>query len=83
VPEVASVLKVDPALESRQVEKLKRLRERRDADAVRSSLEKLSRVAQSDGNIVPPVLEAVEAYATVGEISDVFRQLWGEYHDNR
>jgi methylmalonyl-CoA mutase N-terminal domain/subunit len=83
VPEVASVLKVDPALESRQVEQLKQLRARRDSDAVRSSLEKLSCAAQGDASIVPPVLEAVQAYATVGEISDVFRHVWGEYHDNR
>jgi len=82
-PEVASVLKVDPSLELRQVEKLKQLRRRRDSETVRGSLEKLRRIAGGDGNVVPAVLEAVEAYATVGEISDVFRQLWGEYHDNR
>ncbi len=82
-PEVPSVLKVDPELEGRQVQRLKALRDKRDAAKVRESLKRVQAAAEGDDNLVPPVLEAVEAYATVGEISDVFRKVWGEYHDNK
>jgi methylmalonyl-CoA mutase N-terminal domain/subunit len=82
-PEVPKVLKVDPGLEARQVEKLKQLRARRDQGKVDTALAQLEKAAASSDNICPPVIEAVEAYATVGEISDVFRKVWGEYRDNR
>ena len=80
-PEVPSVLKVDPQLEVMQCEQLKKLRAERDQGRVDDCLENLRKAAQSDVNVVPPVLAAVEAYATVGEISDIFRQVWGEYHE--
>ena len=79
-PDVPAVLTVDPALETRQVERVRDLRTRRDQRRVEASLRILAEAAGSDGNIVGGVLEAVEAYATVGEISDVFRKTWGEYH---
>lgn len=82
-PEVPSVLKVDPDLEGRQVERLKALRSKRDGAKVGDSLKRVQAAAEGNDNLVPPVLEAVEAYATVGEISDVFRKVWGEYHDNK
>ena len=82
-PEVPTVLKVDPALETRQVERLQRVRRRRDNDAVAVRLNRLEAAARSNDNLCPPVVEAVESYATVGEISDVFRKVWGEYRDNR
>ena len=81
--EVATVLKMDPHLETRQVERLRNLRARRDASRVGMALSKLQAAAQSDHNLIPPLLESVEAYATVGEVSDTFRKIWGEYHDNR
>jgi methylmalonyl-CoA mutase N-terminal domain/subunit len=82
-PEVPSVLKVDPRLETKQIERLNELRARRSADRVETALMQVQAAAESDDNIVPAVIEAVEVYATVGEISDVFRKVWGEYHDNR
>jgi methylmalonyl-CoA mutase N-terminal domain/subunit len=82
-PEVPSVLKVDPDLETKQIERLKALRSRRNAEQVRDVLQRVQAAAAGDDNLVPPVLDAVEAYATVGEISDIFRKVWGEYHDNR
>lgn len=81
--EVPPVLKIDPMLEAQQVERLRALRVRRDATRVNQALARLQAAAQREDNIVPPLLESVEAYATIGEISDIFRKIWGEYHDNR
>lgn len=82
-PEVPAVLRVDPALETTQVKRLKALRDKRDDRQVHKALAELRQVAQGGGNLVEPVLQAVEVYATVGEISDELRKVWGEYHDSR
>ena len=79
--EIPGILKVDPDLEARQVKQLKEVKSRRDQDRVCSSLEVLRKAAGGSDNIVQPVIEAVENYTTVGEISDVFREVWGEYHE--
>ena len=79
--DVPSVLKVDPALEKRQIERVRALRARRENALVKSSLEEIRETAEAGGNIVEPVIAAVENYATVGEISDVFRSIWGEYRE--
>jgi methylmalonyl-CoA mutase N-terminal domain/subunit len=76
-----NVLRIDPALEQAQVERLRALRERRDATAVNSALEKLQQAAGTDENLLPRILECVEAYATVGEISNTLRSVWGEYRE--
>jgi methylmalonyl-CoA mutase N-terminal domain/subunit len=76
------ILHIDPALESAQVERLRRLRAGRDASAVRSALEKIETVARSQGNLLPPIFEAVKVYATVGEISDTLRRVFGEYQES-
>jgi methylmalonyl-CoA mutase N-terminal domain/subunit len=81
--EVPTVLKVDPSLETRQVERLIDLKRRRDDKKVQETMKALSEAIDGGKNLVPAVLDAVEAFATVGEISDLFRQTWGEYHDNR
>lgn len=74
------MLKVDPLLEGSQKERLKKMKAGRDHDKVKSCLDNLRRTAESSENIVGPVIEAVENYATVGEISEQFRKVWGEYH---
>ncbi len=79
--EIPQILKVDPNLEERQVEKLKKLKNSRDAKNVSLTLEKLKDSAVANDNIVYPVLEAVENYLTVGEISETLRKVWGEYHE--
>jgi len=79
--DIPAILKVDPKLEKQQIERLKKLKKNRDEDSVQRCLGQLKSVAKSDENIVVPVIEAVENYATVGEISDVFRSVWGEYHE--
>jgi methylmalonyl-CoA mutase N-terminal domain/subunit len=81
--EVPTVLKLDPTLETQQVERLRTLRLRRDSARVNQALVRLELAARGDDNVVPPLIESVEAYATIGEISDTFRKIWGEYHDNR
>ncbi|MEW6050798.1 MAG: methylmalonyl-CoA mutase family protein [Candidatus Zixiibacteriota bacterium] len=81
--EIPTVLKLDPELEKRQIANLKQLKSHRDNARVQASLGKLEQTAKGSDNVVPAVIEAVECYATVGEISDVFRHIWGEYHDNR
>ncbi len=78
-----AILKVDERMELEQVAAVKELRSRRDKQRVDSTLAGLRKTAAESGNVVPAVIDAVEAYATVGEISDVFRNLFGEYHDNR
>ncbi len=79
--EPPEVLKVDPQLERNQIDKLKKLKAERDSGQVRTTLEAVRAAGENGDNLVGPVVAAVEAYATVGEISDVFRNLWGEYHE--
>jgi len=74
-----NLLRVDPAVRTSQVERLKRLRSERDAGKVEKSLADLKLGAESDRNLMPLILEAVKAYATLGEICDVFRGVFGEY----
>ncbi|PKK84061.1 MAG: methylmalonyl-CoA mutase [candidate division Zixibacteria bacterium HGW-Zixibacteria-1] len=75
------ILKVDPHLEEEQVKRLKELRKNRDNEKVGKCLKVLDEVARSNENIVPPVIDAVEQYTTLGEISNCLRDIWGEYHE--
>jgi methylmalonyl-CoA mutase N-terminal domain/subunit len=72
---------VDSDVERAQIERLNECRARRDADAVRIALEQLDSAARTDENLMPHIIHAVESYATVGEISDVFRKVHGEYRE--
>jgi methylmalonyl-CoA mutase N-terminal domain/subunit len=76
-----NVLRIDPALEQAQVERLRALRERRETATVTAALTKLKQAATTDENLLPRILECVEAYATVGEISNTLREIWGEYRE--
>ena len=74
------LLKVDFALERRQQEKVAAVRAERNAAAARTALDGVSRTARDDGaNLMPAILDAVRAYATLGEISDALREVFGEY----
>lgn len=73
------VLKVDPEVRERVVSRLRKLREERDPIKVRDALDKVRRVAEGEGNLFPPILEAVRVKATLGEISGVLRDVWGEW----
>jgi len=76
-----NLLRIDPALEEAQVERVRALRERRDSQAVTAALTKLKQAATTDENLLPRILECVEAYVTVGEISSALRDIWGEYRE--
>jgi methylmalonyl-CoA mutase N-terminal domain/subunit len=73
------LLRVDPAVGERQVEKLRALKAKRDNAAVKAALAALDAAAKGDANLMPPILEAVRRYATLGEICDVLRGVFGEY----
>ncbi|MDQ1336962.1 MAG: methylmalonyl-CoA mutase, N-terminal domain, partial [Thermodesulfobacteriota bacterium] len=74
-----NLLRVNPAVRTSQVERLKRLRSERDAAQVDRCLTDLKQGAEGDENLMPLILEAVKAYATLGEICDVLRGVFGEY----
>jgi len=75
----SDLLRVDPAVRERQVEKLKQLKSQRNQKAVDQALTALTAAARGNDNLMPPIIEAVKAYATLGEICDTLRGVFGEY----
>ena len=75
------LLRVDPGLERDQVERLRALRSRRDASAWASAMQALESGARTDANVMPLIIEAVLAWATVGEIATRLRSVFGEHRD--
>ena len=75
------LLRIDPALEQAQIERIRALRERRDAQTVTNALAALEQAAATSENLMPRILACVESYATVGEISNTLRRVWGEYRE--
>jgi len=75
------IQRIDETLERRQVERLRALRARRDVDSCQVALRQIEAAARSGANLMPHILTAVEAYATVGEISDTMRKVFGEYKE--
>ena len=73
--------RIDPAGERRQIERVRKVRAERSADDWTAAMDELERVARADGNLMPSILAAVRAYATVGEISDRLRVTWGEHRE--
>ena len=74
-------MRVDPTVRERQIEKLERLRDGRDQTAVSAALDAIQQAAATDENLVPLMFDAVKQSATLGEISDSLRQVWGEYRE--
>lgn len=74
-------LKIDPEIEITQVESLKKLRAERDNNAVESALSDIERIAGTQENLMPYIISAVECYATVGEIANRLRKVFGEYQE--
>ena len=80
-PEV-EILRIDPALEEKQVARVQDLRERRDAAAVEAALAKLREAAARDEtNLMPLLVDAARAYATLGEMCDALREVWGVWRE--
>jgi len=75
------ILRIRPEVEQYQKEKLARVKKERDYKKVKETLAVLKKAAQGKDNVVPPILEAVRAYATLGEISDTLREVFGEYRE--
>jgi len=75
-------LRIDPEIERSQIERLRALRERRDSAKARAAIDEVERRARTTENLLPAILAAVESYATVGEISDALRRIFGEYHES-
>jgi methylmalonyl-CoA mutase N-terminal domain/subunit len=74
-------LYIDETVAERQLERLEQVRSRRDAAAVRRALDGLQDAARGDANTMPALLDAVRAYATIGEMCDALRVVWGEYDE--
>ena len=75
------ILRIRPEVEQYQKEKLSRAKKERDYKKVKETLAVLKKAAQGKDNVVPPILDAVRAYATLGEISDTLREVFGEYKE--
>jgi methylmalonyl-CoA mutase N-terminal domain/subunit len=76
------ILKVDPALEGQQIERVQALRARRDSEAVEAALTRLKEDAARDGrNLMHPIFDAARAYVTMGEMCDAFREVWGTWRE--
>ncbi|HET9135467.1 MAG TPA: methylmalonyl-CoA mutase family protein [Candidatus Kapabacteria bacterium] len=78
-PPASELLKIDPALEREQVARVKALRERRDSAKSDAALASVEQAAKDGNNLMPHILNAVENYATLGEIADSMRKVFGEY----
>ncbi len=75
------ILYIDQSAADTQGEKVEALKKTRDDDRVRRSLDQLRHAAQGPDNLMIPILEAVRAYATLGEMCDALREVWGEYEE--
>jgi methylmalonyl-CoA mutase, N-terminal domain len=75
-------LRIDPEIERSQIARVKALRARRDATNAMAAIEEVERRARTSENLMPAILSAVEAHATVGEISDALRRAFGEYRES-
>lgn len=81
-PPLKDVLRISTDVETYQVEKLKRVKDKRDGSEVKQTLERLKRAAKGNENLVPLILNAVKAYATLGEIAGALREVFGEYRES-
>ena len=75
------ILYIDEQVAGEQVERVRALRQRRDHARVTRALEDLKAAARGTDNLMPPILEASRAYATVGEMCDALREVFGEYQE--
>jgi methylmalonyl-CoA mutase N-terminal domain/subunit len=75
------IQRIDPALEPKQVERLRAVRSKRNAETWRTAIRSVEDTARSGENLMPRILAAVEANATVGEVSDAMRKVYGEYQE--
>jgi methylmalonyl-CoA mutase N-terminal domain/subunit len=80
--EPPAILKIDPALETKQIERLQGLRARRDSAEVEAHVAALREAAaRPDVNLMPALLDAARDYVTLGEVCDAFRDVWGVWRE--
>jgi methylmalonyl-CoA mutase N-terminal domain/subunit len=76
------ILKIDPTLEGKQIERVQGLRARRDSGAVEAALARLKEdAAHDDRNLMDPIVDAARVYVTMGEMCDAFREVWGTWRE--
>jgi methylmalonyl-CoA mutase N-terminal domain/subunit len=75
----SNLLRVDPSVRVSQVKRLQELKSKREAGRVEKTLTRLKEGAEGSDNLMPLIVEAVKAYATLGEICDVLREVFGEH----
>jgi methylmalonyl-CoA mutase, N-terminal domain len=75
------ILYIDESASETQLAKLQRLKKSRNGDQVQRTLDRLRAAARTTENLMPPILDAVRAYATIGEMCDALRDVWGEYEE--
>jgi len=75
----ADIMKVDEKVEQSQKEKLNEVKEKRDSEAVKKHLKEIRKAAENGDNVMYPIVDAVREYASLGEISNVLRDVYGEY----
>jgi methylmalonyl-CoA mutase N-terminal domain/subunit len=80
-PAAIDTLRIDPEMEARQIDRVRRIRAARDERAWRAALEEVTNAARGADNLVPPIVRAVEAQATLGEIADAMREVFGEHRE--
>ncbi len=76
------LLKIDETVARAQVERLRAVRAERSAARVTETLAGVERACRDGANVMPPIIEAVKAYASLGEVCDVFRKVWGQYRED-
>jgi methylmalonyl-CoA mutase N-terminal domain/subunit len=79
---IKNVFKVSPKVQKEQIARLKKVRSKRENNKTKKSLENLQKTALKDENLMYPIIECVESYASLGEICDALRSVWGEYREN-
>jgi len=80
-PLVCDLLRVNAEVEERQKKKIEKVKQDRDSNQVETTLKNLKKAAEGNDNLIPKVVETVKAYATLGEIADVLREVFGEYRE--
>mgnify|MGYP001010011341 CR=1 FL=1 len=75
---IEKILKIDSHSTHEQIERLTNLKKMRDSDKVTTSFSALAHMASGEGNLIPPILNCIESYCTLGDIRQVFRDIFGE-----
>jgi methylmalonyl-CoA mutase N-terminal domain/subunit len=74
-------LKIEPEIEKKQVEKLQAFKKKRDSNGINKALEDLKKTAESGESVLPPIIKALKLYATVGDVCNAMKEVFGEYKE--